>query len=229
MRTADGVEIPLRLAGPAGGPPVLLLSGGPGFVNYLPDGPATGPARTIAADPRGVGASGGGPHDLERALADLEEIRHHLRLGSWAVVGHSAGADLALAYAVEHPASVRAVVAACGTGVQNDRDWSADYHAAADTEPDLGIPYSADVHAALLASWREWIKEPDLLHRLAHLAVPVEVVVAGDDIRPSWPLRQVAALVPGASLTELPGVPHDLWHTHPDLWQAMVASAATRD
>ena len=31
MRTADGVEIPLRLAGPAGGPPVLLLSGGPGL------------------------------------------------------------------------------------------------------------------------------------------------------------------------------------------------------
>jgi len=220
------VELALRAGGRPAGPPVLLLAGGPGCVNYLPDGAADGPARTIAPDPRGVGGSGGGPHDLARALADLEEIRRHVGVERWAVVGHSFGADLALAYALEHPAAVRTMVAACGTGVQNDRDWSAAHHAGAHEEPDLGIAYSVTVHAALLTSWREWIKQPDLLRRLSRLDVSVEVVVAAGDIRPSWPARQVAALVPGARLTELPDVPHDLWHTHPAVWQGLVASAA---
>ena len=135
----DGIEIPLRLVGPNTAPSVLLLSGGPGRVNYLPDGSPSGSVRTIAADPRGVGASGGGPHDLGRAFADLEEIRSHLGIDRWAIVGHSWGVDLAMADAVEYPSAANGVVAACGTGVQNDRDWSAAYHAARHVEPELQI------------------------------------------------------------------------------------------
>ncbi|MGH3097121.1 MAG: alpha/beta fold hydrolase [Streptosporangiales bacterium] len=107
-----------------------------------------------------VGGSEGGPHDLGRALADLEELRHHAGLDRWVVLGHSFGADLALAYAVEYSHAVRAVIAACGTGVQNDRDWKAAYDALSETESQPDILFVRAVHRSLIESWRRWIKQP---------------------------------------------------------------------
>ncbi|WP_345216595.1 alpha/beta hydrolase [Georgenia halophila] len=207
--------------------PTLQLSGGPGCVHYLPDAPADAPVRLFAPEPRGVGASEGGTHDIARALADLEEIRRANGIEDWAVVGHSFGADLALAYAVERPRSIRGVIGACGTGVQHDRDWSAAYHARKDDDPSrVDIEYSPEVHRSLLTSWRSWIKEPSLLRRLSRLTVPVSFLVAGQDIRPSWPVEQLAQLIPGATLTALPDVPHDFWHSHPEVWTEQVSLAS---
>jgi proline iminopeptidase len=50
-------------------------------------------------------------------------------------------------------------------------------------------------------------------------------VAAGDDIRPSWPLRQLAALVPGGSFEVVADVPHDFWSTHPEVWRTVVSAA----
>jgi proline iminopeptidase len=51
------------------------------------------------------------------------------------------------------------------------------------------------------------------------------IVAAEDDIRPSWPLRQLAALVRRGVFAEVPGVPHDLWSTHPQVWVDVVTKA----
>jgi len=50
-------------------------------------------------------------------------------------------------------------------------------------------------------------------------------IAAGDDIRPSWPLAQLAALVPDGTFLTVPGVPHDFWSTHPEVWIETVTRA----
>ena len=50
-------------------------------------------------------------------------------------------------------------------------------------------------------------------------------IAAGDDIRPSWPLEQLAMLVPNAVFSTVPRVPHDFWFTDPDVWVQVVTDA----
>jgi pimeloyl-ACP methyl ester carboxylesterase len=89
------------------------------------------------------------------------------------------------------------------------------------------VRWDPAVHAALDASFVDWIHEADLFRRLADcpVPVPVPVMTAGCDIRPSWPLRQLAALVPNAAFAEVPGVPHDSWATHPEVWVQVITTA----
>lgn len=217
----DGVSLSARVSG-SGPVDVLLLSGGPGCVNYLPEAPEGLGARCVAPDPRGVGASEGGPHDLAQALEDLEALRAHLDVRSWVVVGHSSGADHALAYAATHPGSVDHVVSVCGTGLQDDRSWHAAYDAGRAAEPDLGLAYDPEVHRALLDSWREWVRHPDLYDRIrVAAACDLTVAAAQRDIRPSWPLAQLAVLWK-TPLRVLPDVGHHVWHERPHLWWDLV-------
>ena len=91
------------------GSPLLLLSGGPGFANYLqPVADALSADHCcILLDQRGTGASrlekvDAGTMTLDLAIADLEALRQHLRLERWSVLGHSWGGMLAMAYATRH-------------------------------------------------------------------------------------------------------------------------------
>jgi proline iminopeptidase len=176
-------------------------------------------------EPRGVGRSGGGPHVMEQAVADLEGIREAVGVDRWMVVGHSWGCDLAVRYAVEHPEAVQAVLGIAGRGPQRDRTWSEAYEAGTVSEPVVDIDWAPDVHASLSASFTEWIHRADLWRAMADCQVPMHFVAAGDDIRPSWPLAQLAALVPNGTFTTVPGVPHDFWSTHPDVWRDTVTRA----
>ncbi|MGK8507437.1 alpha/beta fold hydrolase [Nocardia asiatica] len=87
--------------------------------------------------------------------------------------------------------------------------------------------WNPEVHAALSASFVQWIREPDLLRRLADSEVAITFIAPQHDIRPSWPLRQLAALVPRGTFEELPGVAHNLWSTHPQVWVDLVTRACT--
>jgi proline iminopeptidase len=225
--TPDGVR--LHVADCGDGPDVLVLSGGPGLVNHLAD-EALAPDgfRCWWPTPRGVAPSGGGPHSMLDAVADLETLRAALGVEVWAVVGHSWGSDLAVRSALDRPLAVRQVVGVAGHGLHNDRTWSAVYAAGKASEPVIDIVWDEDVGRALLADFGEWIHEPDLWRRLADCAVPMVFLTAGSDIRPAWPLRQLAALVPDGRFSTIAGVPHDLWHTHPDVWRSTI-DAALRD
>lgn len=208
------------------GDDVLVLTGGPGCVHYLEDDEiAPRGFRAWHPEPRGVGRSEGGPHTMAEAVADLEAIRVRVGVESWIVLGHSWGSDLAVRYAVEHPTSVAAVVGVAGRGPQRDATWSAQYEAGITSEPLVDIDWVPEVHASLGDSFTEWIHQPDLWRRLADCQVPMRFIAAGDDIRPCWPLKQLADLVPEGSFAIVPGVPHDFWSTDPRAWTETITDA----
>lgn len=219
--TVNGAE--LWVAEQGAGAPLILGSGGPGCCDYL--GPVAAMvddlARVYRFEPRGCGRSSpGGPYDLPTWLADLDALRGALGHGRWVVGGHSAGAAYALAYALTYPARTRAVLYLSGTGVQDDRQWHAAYEAGRDAGrerlPDFAYPFNPEVNRVGNASWRAFIKHPLLLRRLAALRVPVLAVHGGEDIRPSWPVEQLATLLPEARFERIGGAEHHLELTHPE-------------
>jgi len=221
----DGVTLHVRVCGT--GPDVVVLSGGPGCVHYLArEELAPIGFRSWFPDPRGVDKSDGGPHDMARAVADLENVRQAIGADRWIVLGHSWGSDLAVRYALDHPQPVQAVVGIAGHGFHRDREWSVEYEAGqAATKDPVDIDFVPQVHASLWGSFKHWIHEPALWRRLADCTVPMQFIAAGDDIRPSWPLQQLAELVPDASYDVVDGVVHDFWYTRPQLWQSVCSQA----
>lgn len=225
-RCVDVEGVKLHVGATGDGPDVLVLTGGPGCVQYL-EGDSIAPRghRSWFPEPRGVGRSGGGPHDMLRAIADLQAVREALGVDGWVVLGHSWGSDLAVRYAVEHPAVVKGVVGIAGKGAHRDRTWSETYEAGKAHEPVVDIEVDPAVWSSLSESFTEWVHRPDLWRDLADCPVPMHFIAAGDDIRPSWPLEQLAALLPHGRFSIVPGVPHDFWSTNPDVWVQTITDA----
>jgi proline iminopeptidase len=213
----------LWVAEQGAGVPLVLCNGGPGCCDYL--GPVAAMvddlARAYRWEPRGCGRSSpGGPYDLRTTLADLDALRATLGHEEWVVGGHSAGADLALAYALEYPGRARALVYLSGAGVQDDRQWHAAYEEGRATRgerlPAFAYPFNPEVHSVGNSSWRAYIKRAALLRRLAELCIPSMAVHGGEDIRPAWPVRQLAHLLPDARFELVGGAEHHMELTRPD-------------
>ncbi|PUB26287.1 proline iminopeptidase [Promicromonospora sp. AC04] len=145
-----------------GGPgdPVVLLHGGPGLWDYLePLGDLIGAGRTVYRyDQRDCGRSlpADGPEragqSMARSVQDLEELRAHWGADRLALVGHSFGATLALAYAGTHPGRAAVVVYLGGVGIG---DWRTPNRAALAR---IQAPYAARLDE-LSAKDRTWDEE----------------------------------------------------------------------
>lgn len=206
-----------------------MLSGGPGCVQYLEqDFLVPAGVRAWFPEPRGVGRSEGGGHTMEEAVDDLESIRMALGIDRWMVLGHSWGSDLAVRYALDRPTSVSQVIGIAGHGLHKDRTWLEQYEELKDAHPEPEIAWDKVVWRTLSDSFVEWIHQPQIFRDLADSTVPMTFIAAGGDIRPSWPLQQLAALVPNGAFETVPGVPHDFWFTHPDTWLEVVRAACMR-
>lgn len=221
---ADPAGTPLWTTATGDGPLTLLLSnGGPGCGDYLAPlaDVLAGPGRRVVRwEMRGTGRSGGdpaGPFTLAQTLADLEAIRTQLSVDRWVIGGHSFGADLAVLYALTHPDHCAGILAVSGGRVNNDREWHAAYERGKATERPLppDVPVNLAVNRQLMAGWKEAIQSPTLFRDLARLPVPAAFIYGADDIRPAWPVAQVAALLPAATLTLIPGADHYPYFSHP--------------
>ncbi|MEU4625433.1 alpha/beta hydrolase [Actinoplanes sp. NPDC023801] len=104
---ADGTRIAYRSVGT--GRPLVCHPGGPGrSADYLGDlGGLAADRRLVLVDPRGTGGSqtpvDPGTYRCSRLAEDLEALRLHLGLERFDLLGHSAGANVALAYAAAYP------------------------------------------------------------------------------------------------------------------------------
>lgn len=225
--SVNGVE--LWAADHGSGHPVLLCPGGPGDGDYL--GPVAAliddMVRVIRWEPRGCGESDRtGPYDLATTLADMEAIREAMGFERWIVGGHSAGAFLALAYALEFPDRVKGIIYLSGTGIQNDRAWHIEYADARDTagelRPEMSSEPNLDVNREGNESARAYCRDPFLLKRLSDLQIPMLAVAGGEDIRPVWPVEQIVHLMPRAGIVTLPEAGHYLWLTHAESLKAVL-------
>ncbi|PFK43243.1 prolyl aminopeptidase [Bacillus cereus] len=201
------------------GIPVLLISGGPGCSDYLEPVASLidDICEVIRFDPRGCGHSESDDtgYGVKECIEDMERIREHYKIEKWIVMGHSWGADLALAYAILQPNSLLGFVSISGTGIQNDRDWKRAYEEGVKGKreacPNSVYSYNKEVHRSLINSWREYIKQPHILKGISKIEVPTLFVYGQRDIRPSWPILQIASLINGAKAIEIEGAEHYIW------------------
>ncbi|MCM1965221.1 alpha/beta fold hydrolase [Streptomyces sp. G1] len=105
----DGTRLAYRTIGD--GDPLLCIPGGPADARYLGDlGGLSRHRRLILLDPRGTGRSAV-PEDTasyrcDRLVEDVEALRAHLGLARPDLLGHSAGANVAMGYAARYPRSI---------------------------------------------------------------------------------------------------------------------------
>ncbi len=110
----DGTRLAVHLTG--SGAPLLCLPGGPMLDSgYLRDLGGLTEHRALARlDLRGTGASDvpadPASYRCDRQVADVEAVRRHLGRDRLDLLAHSAGANLAYAYAVTHPDRVASLV-----------------------------------------------------------------------------------------------------------------------
>jgi proline iminopeptidase len=116
------------------GRPIVLCHGGPGGTDNLSTvaDMISDVVRVHRYEQRACGRSSGGPpFTMARSMEDLEVLRGHWGHRRWVVGGHSFGAALALAYALEHPDAVEAVVClSCVVRLAGQPDWYERYRTA---------------------------------------------------------------------------------------------------
>lgn len=227
--SSEGVK--LWVVAQGSGVPVVLCNGGPGCCDYL------GPVANIFGDgfqvirfeARGCGRSGkASDYSVASSVADLEAVRQHFGIDRWIVAGHSWGADLALFYALEHSEYCIGLICMAGGRIHNDREWHRVYkeNREAGLEPALEFDYppNMEVNAQVNASWKRCIQQPQLLKQIANLNVPTQFIYGSEDIRPHWPVQQVAELLPDARFELIEGADHHLWLSKPTQLKAHIKS-----
>lgn len=113
--TSDSVSLFITVKGK--GTPCLYIHGGPGSGSYWME-KFSGDIlekrfQMIYLDLRGVGRSGSssnGNYTMERMLQDFEEIRRHLGIKKWIIMGHSFSGTMVTEYAYRHPEAINALM-----------------------------------------------------------------------------------------------------------------------
>ena len=132
LDTGDGNRVYWEVHGNPDGKPAVCLHGGPGsgcdgwWARYFDPRRY----RIVLFDQRGCGRSTPSAGDVTTDLSlnttqlligDIEQLREHLGIGRWLVLGGSWGSTLGLAYAQAHPRRVSQIVL-FSVGATNHRD-----------------------------------------------------------------------------------------------------------
>lgn len=135
LEVGDGHRLYWETCGSPDGTPALWLHGGPGSGSSVGSRRNFDPGayRAVLFDQRGCGRSRPlatepdadlSSNTTAHLIADIEQLREHLGIQRWVVVGVSWGVTLGLAYAQRHTERVRAMVLAAVTSAdRKEIDW----------------------------------------------------------------------------------------------------------
>ena len=123
---SEGVKIYYRTFG--AGTPVLIINGGPGMnSNGFADlaKMLSTHNETIIYDQRGTGKSeiqnvNSSNITMKLMVEDIENLRKHLNISKWIVMGHSFGGMLASYYATLHPEAINSMILSSSGGIDLD-------------------------------------------------------------------------------------------------------------
>jgi proline iminopeptidase len=162
LDVGDGHSVYYEQCGEPNGLPIVVLHGGPGSSfsarhRQLFD---LQRYRVVLFDQRGCGRSlprgSVQANTSEHLVADIEQLRQHLGVESWLVVGGSWGAGLALAYAAAHPAAcLGLVLRGVFLGRASDLDWF--FQQARQLLPDAWADLAQQVPPAARANLLQWL------------------------------------------------------------------------
>ena len=240
VETPDGEQVGVEVAG-AGTPLVLLHGANGNRATWWPQIALLAEQfQVIVVEARGAGRSTDRAQQTGPVAGarDLEQVRHHLGIARWHVLGHSLGGWTALRYAATYTKATSSVVAVSSvagvfpppvdafwqqfTQRLASTPWPGDVVLArppslpaafCEAHPDQAVLYQ--LIGALNAPPAPQapalrIREADLTPaELQALAMPVAFLVGGEDpIAPPAAVRAAAEAVPGAVFRELPGLGH---------------------
>ena len=184
------------------GPPIVVLHGGPEFDHayLLPELDRLADSfRLVSYDQRGRGRSADG---VRSELDDLDRVRRRFGLEPVAVLGHSWGGVVAMAYAIRHPDRVTQQIL-LDTAPASAADWQLLREAFARRRP------AADAEAMQAIAATDAYRRGDLETEAAYYRIHFRMTLRGEhDFIPVELAARVADAVPGARLTVLPGCGH---------------------
>lgn len=108
------------------GKPILIINGGPGMNSdgfaYVAQELAKMNFQTIIYDQRGTGKSTlENPNNknitMDLMTEDIENLRRHLKIEKWTILGHSFGGIMASYYAAKHPETIDKLIFSSSGGV----------------------------------------------------------------------------------------------------------------
>ncbi|MEZ4503459.1 MAG: alpha/beta hydrolase [Dehalococcoidia bacterium] len=245
----DGVNLYFEEFG--SGPPVVFLHGGGGnHLVWWQQIPAFSEQyRCIAIDHRGFGQSiDASSEGATRFGDDLEGLLDHLGIDRAALVCQSMGGNTAMRFAVEHPERITALVMASTWGFIDwpegtDRLRAALIAAAAAAPtagtPALGARFKASNPAGTFLYGRLAALNPTLATGIAdtlpmgaptrdvvaQLRVPALFMIGLDDVLVALEdMREICALIPGATLKEFPGLGHSTYWEDPAVFNDTIGA-----
>ena len=208
--------------------------------------------RVIAIDHRGFARSAcADGHHLDHFTEDMVALLDHLEIDRAVLVGQSMGGRTALGVAVRHPERVRGIVLSCTAGGllipaveetqaarQNiprgiEAPTAALAPAYRDREPAMTFLYEQlrAMSPPQGPLFRESLSRLDggvTPADLTAYAVPT-LVISGehDPLYPHSVLKAVAAAIPGATLTHMPGAGHSPYWEMPEAFNQLVRGFVT--
>lgn len=191
-------------------------------------------ADLILPDLRGMGQSGTSQevYGMAELAADIAGLLDALKIQKAVVAGHSMGGYVALAFARAYPQRLSGLGLVSSQALADAPERKAGRYSTAEQVAAQGVSVVADAMApkltanleqvpiirelilrqpaaGVIGSLKAMAERPDSTDLLAALKVPVAIVVGqADALIPPDRSREMKALVPGAVLTELPGVGH---------------------
>ncbi|MFW6046884.1 MAG: alpha/beta fold hydrolase, partial [Candidatus Woesearchaeota archaeon] len=122
----------------------------------------------------------------------------------------------------------KGVIYISGMGMQNNSDWAEEFNANSQKldEPEFSLPEDLNINYDVLnkglRSFNEYIKKPMLFKDISMLDLPVLIIYGADDIRPMWPAKQLANLLPHCMFKLFERTAHFIWEDRPNAFKETI-------